>query len=137
MSIEIVTPRGAVVMVKPPGGKQRTELVWDPSFAGNRTGDFNMAQKFIDNEVLRVCDPYIPKRTGMLIKSGILGTVVGSGMVKWLAPYAKLQYYSSRAPGSSTGRLRGPQWFPRAMNVHRDRIIAGAAKIAGGRPYPK
>ena len=35
-------------------------------------------QKFIDSEVLRRCDPYVPMDTGSLKRSGITGTVIGS-----------------------------------------------------------
>jgi hypothetical protein len=68
----------------------------------------------------------------MLIKSGILGTDVGSGVVQWIAPYAKAQYYSHRLPGSMTGPLRGPQWFQRMKEIDGQKIISGARKIAGG-----
>ena len=50
-------------------------------------------QKYVDSEILRKCDPYIPFKTGMLRDSGILGTKVGSGRIRWLAPYARKQYY--------------------------------------------
>ena len=47
------------------------------------------AQKFVDSEVLRKSDPYIPFKTGMLRDSGILGTKIGSGRIRYLAPYEK------------------------------------------------
>jgi hypothetical protein len=78
----------------------------------------------------------IPLLTGMLIKSGILGTDIGSGMVQWIAPYSKRQYYSSRKPGSQTGPLRGPKWFERAKQLHKREWIAGARKIAGRGAIP-
>ena len=39
------------------------------------------AQSYIDSSVLRCCDPYVPKDTGQLIRSGIRGTKIGSGKV--------------------------------------------------------
>ena len=41
-------------------------------------------QKYVDSEILRKCDPYIPFKTGMLRDSGILGTKVGRGRIRWL-----------------------------------------------------
>ena len=86
----------------------------------------------MDSEVLRGCEPLIPLRTSMLIKSGILGTDVGSGEVKWIAPYSKAQYYSPRAVGSMTGPQRGPFWFERWKEANGPKTIAAARLIAGG-----
>jgi hypothetical protein len=52
--------------------------------------------------------------------------------VQWIAPYSRAQYYSARKPGRPTGPLRGPQWFPRMAAVHKDKILEGARRIAGG-----
>ena len=85
-------------------------------------------QKYVDSEILRKCDPYIPFKTGMLRDSGILGTKVGSGRIRWLAPYARKQYYK----GLSTGK-RGRYWVKRAMTAHGESIILGAQnKLNGG-----
>lgn len=96
-------------------------------------GAFLDAQIFVDNEVLSTCDPYIPKLTGMLIASGILGTKVGSGLVQWIAPYAAAQYYMVRVNPSITGPLRGPFWFERMKEVFGRAIVKGAKKIFRGR----
>ncbi len=128
MAVFIQTPRGFVTTNR--NGK--AELVWDTRFGQKWLTRYSEAQKFVDGEVLRLCDPYIPLRTGVLIKSGILGTEVGSGTVRWIAPYARRQYYSPRKPGSMTGPLRGPFWFERMKRVHRGAILAGAKRLAGG-----
>ena len=39
-------------------------------------------QKIVDSEVLRRSTPYVPFKTGNLIKSGIRGTKIGSGEVR-------------------------------------------------------
>ena len=123
----IETPRGAIVL----NAAGKAELKWNTNFASKWTQRYSQAQKFMDSEVLRDCEPYIPLLTGMLIKSGILGTVIGSGTVKWIAPYARTQYYSPRKPGSITGPLRGPHWFERAKAVRKENWITGAKRIAG------
>jgi len=125
---KIETPRGAII-VSPDG--TTAKLVWNTTF-GRWQKQYSAAQKFVDSEVLRLCEPYIPLRTSMLIKSGILGTEIGSGLVQWIAPYARAQYYSARKPGSTTGPLRGPHWFQRMKAAHGKTIIAGARRIAGG-----
>jgi len=93
-------------------------------------------QKFIDSEVLRLSDPYTPFQTGALKKSGITGTVIGSGAVRWTAPYARKNYYTNcgrGAQGTAKGGMRGRMWFERMKTDHRKEIIAGAKKIAGGK----
>lgn len=84
-------------------------------------------QKYVDSEILRKCDPYIPFKTGMLRDSGILGTKIGSGRIRWLAPYARKQYYK----GLSTGK-RGRYWVKRAMTAHGESILRGAQEKLGG-----
>lgn len=125
----IETPRGKIIV----GKNGKAQLIWNTSFQSKWMKRYSAAQTFVDSEVLRQCEPFIPLRTSMLIKSGILGTEVGSGTVKWIAPYAKAQYYSARKPGSQTGPLRGPKWFERAKAIYKSTWISGARKIAGGK----
>jgi len=84
-------------------------------------------QKFVDSEVIRKCDPYVPFKTGMLRDSVKFGTKIGSGKIRWIAPYAQRQYYK----GSATGK-RGRRWGERAIAAHGDEIIRGAQKKLNG-----
>lgn len=71
------------------------------------------AQKYVDGEVLRLCDPYTPEDSSDLIKSGTASTKIGSGTVTWKTPYAKKMYY-----GNYTFRgapIKGNHWGTRAM----------------------
>ncbi len=130
----IETPRGKVFHVKTKNGKITAKLEWNPDFRPKWQQRYSAAQKYVDYRVLVVSDPYIPKVTGMLILSGVLGTVIGSGVVKWIAPYAHRQYYlMNRKTTASINPLGGPRWFDRAMVTHKDRIIRGAGRIAGGK----
>jgi hypothetical protein len=124
----IETPRGQVFIGT--GGK--AELTWNTGFGPTWNGRYSRAQAFVDSDILRLSEPFTPLQTGMLVKSGQLGTAVGSGEVKWIAPYARAQYYSPRAPGSETGPLRGPQWFERMKERYGATILAGARRLAGG-----
>ena len=90
------------------------------------------AQQFIDSEVLRLCEPYVPRRNSDLIKSGIHSTVIGRGQIIYDTPYARRWYYEpaefSEAP------KRGNYWFDRMMNEGgKEAILTGAAKICGGK----
>ena len=129
MTPRIDTPRGSIVII----GKGKAVLTWNNNFVDKWQGRYSLAQKFVDSEVLRHCEPYIPMQTGMLIKSGILGTYIGSGKVKWIAPYSRRQFYGGRLPGTSAfGPLRGRRWFDRMKATWGAAILRGARKLAGG-----
>lgn len=93
-------------------------------------------QRYVDSEVLRLTDPYVPMLTSALKKSGITGTVIGRGEVIYKAPHARKNYYKNRGrgkQGTQKGGLRGRYFFARAKADHGKEIIAGAKKIAGGK----
>ncbi|MDE7105082.1 MAG: minor capsid protein [Ruminococcus sp.] len=111
-------------------------ITFDPNFKKRTQADFDKKQKYIDSEILRLSDPYVPMQTGMMKKSGISGTVVGSGKVKYIAPYAKPQYYTNAGCGkegmnntSGTKGLRGKFWFERMKADHKKEILKGLKKI--------
>lgn len=130
-SIIVKTPRGALVQNKTDHGKTVVRLEWNENFGAQRTEDFSQAQKYVDSEVLRLSAPYMPIQTGMLIKSGQLGTVIGSGEVNWIAPYAAPQYYRT-ARSRPYDAHRGAYWFERMKADHKSEIIDGAKRIGGG-----
>lgn len=129
--MKIETPRGIIQTNE----KGKAELIWNDNFGSNTSKKFDKAQKIVDSEVLRKCDPYVPMQTGMLKKSGILGTVVGSGVVEYIAPYAKRQYYTNAGNGRqginknnshNVHCLRGKLWFERMKANHKDEILKKA-----------
>lgn len=89
-------------------------------------------QKYIDSEVLRLCNPKVPFRSGDLARSGVINTKIGSGEVRYSTPYARRMYYHPEY--SFTGAPeRGAYWFERMKkNGGKEEILKGAAKIAGG-----
>lgn len=131
-SFKIETPKGAVFTTTGKNGKTVAKLEWNKNFSAQRSNQFSRTQKFVDSEVLRLSSPYVPFQTGMLDKSGILGTDIGSGEVNYTAPYAATQYYNT-----SISRFydpqRGARWFQRMKIDHKDEILQGAKKISGGK----
>ena len=110
-----------------------TGITFDPNFSQNAEKNFDECQKYIDSEVLRLSDPYVPMQTGMLKKSGISGTVIGSGEVEYIAPYGRKQYYENAGMGKEGmnrgGGLRGKEWFERMKADHKDEILEGLKKL--------
>ena len=107
-----------------------TGITFDPNFKERAEKNFNRAQQVIDSKVLSFSESYVPFDTGMLKKSGIAGTVLGSGVVQYTAPYAKKQYYENAgrgkeglyASGGVTGQ-RGKLWFERMKADHKEDIL--------------
>lgn len=95
-------------------------------------GKGGKAQIFVDSEVLRCCDSYVPLRRGPLKRSGTTATVKGSGMVRYNTPYARLNYYSNKGngrEGMNKGGKRGRLWFERMKPDYKDSILNGVKKI--------
>lgn len=121
-AFSINTPRGRVITVTGEDGSVTAKLEWNPAFASQKAQSFSNAQEFVDSECLRYMNPLTPRRTGMLIKSGTLGTVIGSGSIEYLAPYARRQYYEHRSKA---------RWFETMKASKKDVIREGAEKLAG------
>lgn len=140
--MKIDAPKGAVFQTN--AGK--ASLEWEKDFRSKWQSRYTRAQVYVDSEVLRYSEPYLPFRSGILKKSGILSTVVGSGEVEWATPYARYLYYGKvmigQAPKQVTNRnltfdqsknpLAGAFWFERMKADHKNDILAGARRIAGG-----
>ena len=117
---------------------------------------YGRVQKFIDQEVIRLMDPYTPNLTGTMIKTATLGTKIGSGVINQIAPYARYQYYGKLMVSSITGsawshgeskvltdidlvhnksrnHLAGPFWFERMKADKKEQLLREAQKVAGGR----
>lgn len=126
----IDTPHGSIIKYINDSGGVTAELEWKDGFGPMATAAFGKAQQFVDSEVLRCTAPYMPKQTGMLIQSGALGTVVGSGEVRYIAPYAAAQLHTR--PTRSYDSKRGGNFFERMKIDHKDSIVRGAKKQMGG-----
>lgn len=130
MSDKIKVPANQTIRVSIKGGRLTARLMFNPNLQAALRQSFAMTQQYIDSEVLRLSDPYVPFDTGYLKKSGTLGTVVGSGKIFYIAPYGRRQYYDGRTPVTAKDPLRGRLWFERMKADHLEDIRSGAAKIA-------
>ena len=130
--LTIQTPRGSLVQKKTARGTVTARLQWNPSFGATRTRQLRTTQAFVDNEVIRLMAPYTPLQTSMLIKSATLGTVIGSGEINQIVPYARMQYYRTDITRKYDPR-RGAMWFERMKLDHKAYILKGAAQKAGAR----
>lgn len=82
---------------------------------------YELAQSRLDSEVLRCSSPYVPNRSGTLMKSGPKGTKLGSGQVVWNTPYARRMYYGLNYHFCIDNNPDAcAQWFEKAKAVHKD-----------------
>ncbi len=84
-------------------------------------------QAFVDSEILINSDPLVPFDTGSLKRSGTTGTRVGTGIIRYTAPYAKRQYFC----GNSSGQ-RGRKWVRRMWASKGKKILKDAQKMING-----
>lgn len=135
----------------------RFEMKSIPQLVGKRgLQPYGKTQKFIDQEVIRLMEPYTPNLNGVLINSATFGTRIGSGKIHQVAPYARYQYYGKLMVSSLTGSawshgekkvltdvdlqynkskntLAGAFWFERMKADKKKQILNGSRKIAGGK----
>nr|DAZ15522.1 MAG TPA: Minor capsid protein [Caudoviricetes sp.] len=120
--IKIATPRGYVYTSVDKNGSVTARIQWAPGFAKRKRASYMRAQEFVDSECLRYMNPLTPRRTGTMIKSATLGTVIGSGVIEYLAPYARRQYYEHKEKA---------HWFETMKASKKDVILKGANQLAG------
>lgn len=90
------------------------------------------AQKFLDTQVVKETEPYVPMDEGNLKKA--LGTAYGSGEVRYNLPYAHYQLIHGRSPGANIhGALRGRDFWNRMKADCKDRLLQMVAKMTGAR----
>lgn len=98
------------------------ELKWNKSFGKIASDNLQKTQEFVDSECMRLMTPYTPMRNGILYKSAMLGTVIGSGEIHQITPYARYQYY---------GKVYGPN-----IPVFEGGQLAGFFSPKGKKKYP-
>ena len=116
----IRTPRGSIYTFSGRNGRVTARIEWNPGFSSEYEARFSRKQKFVDQECIRRMASDTPRRTGVLIKSATLGTVIGSGVIHQIAPYARRQYYEHKTKS---------KWFERMKNRDKDVILRGAQQI--------
>lgn len=88
-------------------------------------------QAFVDSEIIRLADPYVPFRTGALKDSALTNTVIGQGEIVYATPYAKRMYYHPEYDFNGAP-MRGAHWVERMWADLGDEIIKSVAEKAGG-----
>ena len=107
-------------------------IIWNRGFARLYNRNFNDAQKYLDSEVLRLSTPYVPKKDGELIRSGLRNTVIGSGNVQYKTPYGRKLYYSTNLNFRGAPQ-RGAKWFEKMKLNHKNYVLTTLSQYIGRR----
>ena len=114
--------------------KIKTRLVMNQAAVEGRFDPrFKQAQRFLDSEVLRCSAPYVPMRSGALMRSGTNGTVLGSGLIQYNAPHSRRQYYGLDFHFSKDKHPQAcAQWFEKSKAANLNVWEDGVQKIFKG-----
>lgn len=127
---KVKLPKHQTYLQKMPGGSVRLKVVYG-SCEEKINGALGRAQYVVDSETLRLMDPMTPMDTGTMIRSAKLGTVYGTGEIKYLAPYARRQYYTNKG-GSPLHPQASHHWFERFKTAHKEAVIKAAQRAIDG-----
>ena len=107
------------MIIRAPSGWNtgRARIAWNTAKFTGWNANYAEVQAWLDSEVLRGSNFFIPVETGMLKTSGVIATTPGSGVVAWRSRYARRQYYlfnrkTSRNINPNFDRGE-PRWFHR------------------------
>ena len=113
--------------------KPEMKLEWHPDEALSRFESRAMlAQAYLDTQVMKDSDKYVPYRSGTLARSVQTATSPGSGRVVWDTPYAHRMYTGKRyrftrdIHPSATA-----EWFEVAKQKRLSVWMDGVKKILG------
>lgn len=87
----------------------------------NKNGD---AQKFLEKEIVRLSDSYIPMDSGKLKDSA----KAREGKIIYEVPYANAQYYKNKGKG-----LRGKHWTTRMWADRGTEVVKSLKNLVGGK----
>jgi len=90
-------------------------------------------QTFIDSEMARLADPYVPSDTAYTRKSVFERTDFGSGLIRYAVYYPGM--YTNVTPEFQDAPMRGAWWMHRMWNGGgAEKIHEGVRRLLRGRP---
>lgn len=92
-----------------------------------------VAQRILDESVLKDTDKYVRFRTGMLARSARTASKIGKGAIIYDTPYAKKVYYdTSSKVTKDVHPLATPFWFEASKKQNLDSWLNAVDKILKG-----
>lgn len=92
-----------------------------------------VAQRILDESVLKDTDKYVRYRTGVLARSAQTASRIGAGAIIYDTPYAKRVYYDEASNVTrDTHPLATPKWFEESKRKNEDKWMQAVEKILKG-----
>lgn len=87
------------------------------------------AQMQLDEDVLKDSNYFVPQDSGNLQSSGVVSSKIGSGVIRWVAKYARKLYYN---PQYNFSKDKNPNasglWFEHAKTQNKKKWLQSAKK---------
>lgn len=77
-------------------------------------GALKKAQAGLDAMIIADSNYFCPMKTGTLQKSALINSRIGSGIIRWVTPYARKQYYEYSKPPYQPNPNACGKWFEAA-----------------------
>lgn len=117
--LRVEFPQGKIYVSD--GGNGKAYIEYNKSYVNKFNNNLNRVQVFLDNKVIMNLQEYVSYKTGTQMKSIILTSDPGSGLVHINVPYAKYQAYSKKIK-KRVGK-RGTYPFERMKADKKDSIL--------------
>lgn len=125
------------IQLKTNDGKLGITIKFSHKYSETLNARLELMQQACDNACIKYMTPYVPMQTGVLAKSALLNTVIGSGKIVYATPYARYLYYGEKYapsyPITKDGELIGffspPQKYPTGLPLQYSKTfhpLAGA-----------
>lgn len=90
-------------------------------------------QLWLDNEVAKDTEPYVPYRKGVTTKSVYPSKNAGKGQLEYNTPYARYLYRGLKMVfNKGTHPKASAQWFEKSKAANKKKWVDGAQKIMKG-----
>jgi hypothetical protein len=91
------------------------------------------AQKVLDIMVIKDSAKFVPFQTGVMERSAVESSEIGSGLVVYNTPYARRQYYGKFEHGKNKHPQATRLWFEAAKAENLDKWIRIVQEIITGK----
>ena len=96
-------------------------------------GSVKQAQAWLDNTIANDSTPFVPRDTGTLSASVYKNSTFGSGLLKWVTPYARKLYYGVNLNFSTDKHPKATHhWFEKAKSIYLPAWGQGVARVLCG-----
>lgn len=91
------------------------------SIAEKITGAWDKLLPHLTEEILNDCNQYCKEDTGTLIASSLVHSIPAQGLMKWVTPYARRQYWEIRTAHKDVNPKASWRWCEVAKQAHLER----------------